>query len=704
MKTFVKVLLVVIIAAAVGGFIYWQSNKKNIIKASIQDAVNKESDSLYYLRYDSSYIDEINGVAAFYNISLQSDSAQKELLKRTDDLPNVLFNITAKEVKANGIDVAGLLQSQNVTAKKIFINNPVVRITNTGVDKPNAYNSKDTLELYEKILGRFKHIHADTIQINNGTVIVSNMKGEALTTLENINIRLNNFLVDSTHNYDNIASYFVKDVRLTIENVQLPPNENNTRVNIEKFDYDAVKRTIKVESIRQYKINDFVPVMDLKNILLSGLSTDSFILRQKFKASSISCDGGLITIYKRKDADNIAKDGPARLTSDIIDELQVGALDLGNTKVVIVDLADPKAEPFVLNDVKFKVTKILKVNEGSTVSDLVNNAEWKLSSSGFSFLTKDKLYKLNLSTINVDNTTSLLNVKNISLVPQLSEEAFMKQRTVQGDRYDFSFNNVKMQNIDLKKLINEGKIEVQTVSIQPDFKIYNDRTLAFDTKKKEYPYQHFLKLGTPIFVNQLNINNGIINYKEKGRESEFTGNVIFSNINATIKNLTNIEDRIKTNAKCNVAASTLFSGSKLTTEWQLPLAKGDSIFTVKGKLQGMNALALNKITEPLGMTSIKKGTINDLSFNFSGGEYVSLGEMLFLYNDLKIEMLKKRDGELTGKGVTSFLANALIKNSNPKNGETRSGTIHFNRDITKSFFNFLWKSVLDGITNTTTGK
>ncbi|MEI9956180.1 MAG: hypothetical protein WDM90_07740 [Ferruginibacter sp.] len=193
MKKTIKYILVVIILAGIGGYIYWDHYKKSIIKKGIEEAINKKTDSLYYIHYDSSKIDEINGNASFYNVSLQSDSAQKEQLKSTDSLPNALFNIKVAEITATGIDVAGLLEKQNVAAKKIVLNKPSINIINTGKDKPKSFDASDTLEIYQKILGHFKSIKADTIQIIKGTVVITNLAGKSLTTLENINIVLNNF-------------------------------------------------------------------------------------------------------------------------------------------------------------------------------------------------------------------------------------------------------------------------------------------------------------------------------------------------------------------------------------------------------------------------------------------------------------------------------------------------------------------------------
>lgn len=193
-----------------------------------------------------------------------------------------------------------LLKGQNVTAKSITIIKPVIKIINRGADKPKPFTYKDTLDLYKKILGGFNSISTDTIQVINGTVLITDKKGKELTTLENINISLNYFLIDSTRNYQNLISYFIKDVKVTIENIQLPEFANSSRINITRLVYDAPKKLLHLDAVQQYKLHDTKPIVDIKNIQLNQLNTDAFVMFQQLKAGLVTCDGGLVTIYKKK--------------------------------------------------------------------------------------------------------------------------------------------------------------------------------------------------------------------------------------------------------------------------------------------------------------------------------------------------------------------------------------------------------------------
>jgi hypothetical protein len=133
--------------------------------------------------------------------------------------------------------------------------------------------------------------------------------------------------------------------------------------------------------------------------------------------------------------------------------------------------------------------------------------------------------------------------------------------------------------------------------------------------------------------------------------------------------------------------------SKLRTTWNLPLNSTNGSFIVTGDATGFNAESLNQITEPLGMASIRKGKINKLVFDIKGTDMEATCSSTFLYEDLKVEMLKKDSNDLKKKNLMSFVTNFLVKNNNPQNGVIRRDEVKQERDIHKSFFYLLWRSI-----------
>jgi hypothetical protein len=212
----------------------------------------------------------------------------------------------------------------------------------------------------------------------------------------------------------------------------------------------------------------------------------------------------------------------------------------------------------------------------------------------------------------------------------------------------------------------------------------------------------------PVYIKKMTLTNGNVMYRERGRLSKQTGDVTFSKINATVDNVTNIKEKIAANNMMTLTASTTFLGvAEINTVWKLSLSSTNGDFSATGTSGHFDATRLSAITEPLGVATIKKGTINSLKFDLKGTNTKAVGSETLLYHDLKISLLKANEDstdELKKKGLLSLVANIFTKDQNPSNGNTREVKIDYDRDITKSFFYLLWKSIFVGAKKTTAGK
>lgn len=700
MKKYLKIILVVVAVAVVGGWFYWQQHKKGIIKDAVENAISKGTDSLYFIQYDSSFIDEINGNASFYNVRLQSDSLQKQLAQFDTAASATIYNIQIDEVSITGANIPGLLSNTSVEANTILIKHPVVYIISSGKKEKKKLNTNDSLAIYEKLLGKFKSINAKAIIIENGFLNFADKTGDPNTALRDINIRLQKFRIDSTRDFQNIISYFVKDVVATVKEVYLKGDKN--QATFTDVEYNAPGKFINLKKFQQKNSEDKI-VFDVNNTSIKNISTDAFIMRQQLQADELKSDGGMLSFYiKQKTNADTVKD-EIEIDNNYFDEALVDKVNIGNTKIFIYNRAKPNAEPMVINNVKFTATDIQKLHSGTNIKNLISSSNWKLSADGFSFFTENNRYKMSLGAFDINNGNSSMRIKSFTVKPQLTEAAFSKSLAHQEDLYNLEFNNIELSDIDTRMLITQRRLEAVAGNVQPIVKIYRDRTIAEDLSSKvgKYPHQLMLKIKFPFSIKKLNVKNGMVAYTEKADVSKQTGTVFFKNINGTIANITNIKDLISKDNLLLLDATASFMGvSQVHSVWKLPLNSGNGAFDVSGTAGSFNAVSLNPLIEPLGMASIKNGTINKLTFSMTGTDLQARGNATLLYRDLKVELLKKDSNDVKKSGLKSLLANALMKNSNPLNGVTRSDEINYERDKTKSFFNLLWKSIFSAAKKT----
>ncbi|MFT3909791.1 MAG: hypothetical protein QM737_10230 [Ferruginibacter sp.] len=705
MKKSVKIILGIIAIIIIAALAWWQYNKKHIVRNAVENVVSNKTDSLYYIHYDSSSIDAVTGSASFFNVTLQSDSLQQQLKEFDTASAETIYNIHIAEVSVSGTNIPALLSNEKVEASSIKIVRPIIYIINSGTKKERAFSNADTLAIYEKLLGKFKSVKAGEVIIEDGQLNFTHKIAEPYVSLDGININIKNILIDSTKDYDNIISYFIKDVDVVVKKIFIKNEQNNTTLSFTGLGYNAAQKLLKLDKFQQRDNDSSKIVFDINNSYLKGLNTDSFILNQQLKAEEFISDGGLLTFYSKKTKDT-AND-KIEIDNNFFDEAQVNKIALNNTKIVVYKKEDPQKPPFILTNAKFNASEIQHLYSGTSIKNLIGRSNWNFSADGFSLETTNKIYKLSIGAFNINKATRKMHIDNFSVKPQMSEADYVKSLKQQTDLYNVTINNIDIDGVDAMKLITEKKFIAATAIIHPTIKVSLDRTVPPFTGNKvgNYPHQLIQKIKFPIYIKKIIARDGYISYTERNADTKKQGTVFFSKANGTIENLTNIPAYISTNNMLMVNATTLLMGvGKLQTKWNLPLNTTNGSFNISADVGPFNGDVLNPLIEPLALASINKGGIKSVDVTMDGNDNGAKGKSTLLYNDLKIEALKMDSTELKKRGLVSFFANVIIKDDNPKNGNTRVGEIDIKRDTTRSFFNLIWKGILKAAKRTALGK
>jgi hypothetical protein len=637
---------------------------------------------------------------------LQSDSLQQQLQRYDTASEATIYNVMIDEVTVRGADIPSLLNNTAVDAKSILIIHPVIYIISSGKKEKQTYNRYDTLAIYEKLLGKFNRIQASEIIIQNGFLNFADKTGQPHTALNDINIQVKNFKIDSTRDYQNIISYFIKDVVAKVKTINVKDEKN--LITFSDVEYNAPAKFLRLKNFRQENEQQQI-VFDVNNTAINNISTDSFILKQQLKAEELIIDGGVLTFYRKpvKNTDTANNNDEIAIDNNYFDEALLNKINIGNTRIVIYNKSKPKEAPFILTNVKFSASDIQKVYSGTSIKNLIGKSNWILSADGFSFLSENNRYKMSVGKFNINSAASTMMLSNFSVTPQISEANFAKSIKFQDDLYNLNFKNIEMTGLNARLLVTERRMETETLTMQPDIRVFNDRMVEPNAASKvgKYPHQLLQKLKFPVNIKKLIVKNGYVGYTERGRASKEKGTVLFRNVNGVVTNVTNAKDAISKNNIMELNATASFMGiSDIQTNWKLPLNTTNGAFTISGSGGTFNAEALSSITEPLGMVSIRKGTINKLTFQMTGNDLMAKGTSTLLYENLKIDILKKDSTDTKKKDVESFLANLLIKDKNPMNGETRVNEINNEREQNKSFFNLVWKSIFAAAKKTAQGK
>ena len=468
--------------------------------------------------------------------------------------------------------------------------------------------------------------------------------------------------------------------------------------------YDS-SRYISLEN--QEKAPPVLLNIHIPEITITGVKTPRALIDDEIVGRKLEIKNPVIELIYTNSGKDSLRNAP---TKEIYEQI------LGNLDLIQMDSVIISGAQITTSSRKTGKTGIQLQNFSLTLVDVkvdsISNAdstrlffakELNAACEKLAWSSANKLYRYHADSISIGSVNRDLYIKRFTVDPALSEEAFVKAVPFQDDRFDFSFNNLRIGNIDMQQLFKENILADSMVIGSASLKIYRDLAIPRDKKNRVglYPHQVIQKIPVSFEFKKVIVPNAFVEYKERNHITRQSGRVQFYKVYATISNFTNNKNSIAVNNIMQADLSSMFlNKTPLKVTWLFYLRHPKGRFDVKGVAGAIDATQLNSLTVPMAPARMKEGHINGLEFDLHGNDYNMDGTVKFLYENLKVEMLEKdRDNKnLDKKSLTSFMANFMIKNSNPKkNEDIRIAQVQNDRDINHSIFYVTWKTIFKGI-------
>ena len=465
-----------------------------------------------------------------------------------------------------------------------------------------------------------------------------------------------------------------------------------------------------------YEAPDDIYKISFKALSVTGISAADILNKDSINLKVVYVNEPSVEIYHHKRAYHYkSKD-----TSSLYSKISKG---LGHVKVdnlVITEM------DFIYNNIakKNKVTKFENVSMDFKDIDIDSATQFdtgrflyakdaNIFLNNYSIKTTDSLYLFSVDSIALHASTGNMDLTGIEFKPRGKKEDFSSKLKYYQDRYNIDISTMSFKNIDWYKLLSEDGFSTSEAGLSNgEIEIFGDMSLPSSGENKlgKYPHQLLTKIEMPLQVPLVKLKNFKLVYKEFNPASGKTGEVEFDKINATITNAVNQKEDIAKNHFLKIDAHALAMGEgDLNAVFNLDLAKANAgIFSIDVDLGKMDGKLFNKAITPLSLVEINVLDINSLKAHVDGNNTIASASVTFAYDNLDITALKADDksGKLKNKGFLSFIANTfVIKKSSPQKGKFLvTQQVSYTRNIHRSFFNLVWKTILEGITATVKGK
>lgn len=696
--------IAVVLLVAIGIFI-WQQQKYKIADNTIQSSIAKATDSLYSVKYDSLYFDEVRGYAILENVRIIPDTNRLKKMS-VENTPYFVLDISIQSLVVTGVKTLAALGGKQIEGDSLRIDHPIITVYNLKNIKKDTKIESEAKEVYEQILGKLDLIKVKNVVVENLTIYGFNYHSrEKNFEVFNGMIQMKDVLIDSAHNLDTNRVLFSKQADFSIDSIFIY-NHNRKQLSVHKILFLGKEKSL---SFNKISINRFLDssgegmrLFDVSALQLNGVHTDEIVKNKNWAIDSILCKN--IIYYESP----LSKNNSTKTTktTDSAGFENVYSIHLNH-------LLFPKIKWIPFKKSNYDVGNIsIKINEvhADRITDLLQkpinySKELEVAVNIFNLSSKDGKYSYRFKNAVVNTLRKDLKIASFSIVPYKNEIQFAADETFQQDRYSVAMNDLRLDGINMSDLLDQKIFASKLFVNRTHASIYRDLTKPLKKKSKvgNYPSQLLMKLDMPISIPKVILNNAYIEYKEKEIKSDSVGKVTFFDSKLDITNVTNVTSEIKKNNALNISFDSKALGvAPIAGNFKFFLDNTNGAFIANAHVKQFDAKALNKISIPMALIEIKSGKINSLDFHFTGNNTQANGELVMKYEDFKVNVLKidKDNKEVSNKGLVSFFANLAVLNNNPQNGELRTANPSYQRDIYKSFFNLVWKTLFIGMKKT----
>jgi len=449
--------------------------------------------------------------------------------------------------------------------------------------------------------------------------------------------------------------------------------------------------------------------ISIPEINVTGVQVARILLHNEIVGRKLEIINPVINIiYTNPGKDSLHEELPKKIFEQILGNLNLIQADtiLISGAQITTSSRRLKQTTISIQDVTMKLVDVKVDSAGNAdTTRMLFAKEISIFCGKFAWTSPNKFYHFIVDSISINSASGDFHVRSFRVAPVLDEDAFVAALPSQYYRYDLSFNDIRMKNMNMPELFNENVFADSMLIGTASIKIYCDVAVHNNKKPIEtYPLHVINVIPVPIRVGKLVLPNAFVEYKERSIITRQTGKVQFYNTYTVISNITNEKNAIAVNNVMTAEMSSMFlDKTAVKLKWHFYLLHPNGRFDVNGTFGAVNGVTFNPITVPLGLTRINSGYINKVEFNLQGNDQGMDGHVTMLYDDLNITMLEKEKGvkELDKKAAQSILANLVILNSNPRKKKSiRTVQVRCDRGINNSIFFLSWKSLFKGMRET----
>ncbi|MEL1243636.1 hypothetical protein AAEO56_05140 [Flavobacterium sp. DGU11] len=425
----------------------------------------------------------------------------------------------------------------------------------------------------------------------------------------------------------------------------------------------------------------------IKSISVERFNLWALLKDNRIKVKKVIIDTPDVTLYPRK-----KKYNPNEDLKPFKNAITTGSVEIRHGNFRMLDTL--KGYTLKASDINFELFNI-KIDSVTLDENIpVRYRDYKFSCDSL-FYRVDGFY--NITADKFTSSDSAIAITNFKLVPKQDRVQFTKMMPKEKDQFAIVAEKINVPNADWGFINDTLYVHSPEMVLEKvNANIYRNKLPKDDPTRKKLYSEMLRGLKFDLRVDKLLLKNSVITYEEQIDFKRPPAKVSFSKFYATVSNIYSPVRKEKLPVTTIDVQCLFMKSTPLKVKWSFNTLDTSDSFTITGHLQNIRSEEVNPVSKPL-MSVTTSGDLNEINFTFNGNRERATGDFSINYDDLKVEIYDTDDLKKKKK-LVSAIGNLLIKNDSK--GQLKKVHIGVDRSKDKSVFNFLWKFVQEGLTQT----
>jgi hypothetical protein len=281
---------------------------KPLLTKRIQAAVLESTNGLYAIDFNGLQYDVIAGKAEVSGVVWQSDTTIFDGLRANNRLPDNIYEAKVNKIELTGLRPWTIIFSKKLHLNSIVINSPIIDV----LHQKQPYNSLKTAKSPYQIISKFvKSFEVEKVSFDNITfnyTNLSNPQKPQRSKVENLDLVVSNFLIDSTSHTDKQRFYYTKECIFKLKKVEISSKDSLNVFAINTLVFSTKSRSLNIGDLRyQPRYQPIIYgnksngedriLVSCKNLELTGISLQKLFFEKKLYADNLQIDSGFIHVF-----------------------------------------------------------------------------------------------------------------------------------------------------------------------------------------------------------------------------------------------------------------------------------------------------------------------------------------------------------------------------------------------------------------------